>query len=119
MSSSMLDFLVDAEPLTQVVFVHDYLQLVFQGRRVSLYNVVRLHRGGGTLNESDIGWVDELPRLIGQRVVGVSCEGAVGLTLTFELGTQVSVSLRPEDARGPEAFEVNGDDGFFVVEQNA
>ncbi len=118
MPSSMLNVLLDAEPLSQVIFIHDYIQLVFQEVRLNLYNVVRVHRDGSTLSESDLGWADELRRLIEQRVVGVSHEHAQFLALAFEHGTQVLVSMRQEDARGPEAFELSDDSGLSVVEQN-
>ena len=46
---SMLDVLLDAEPLSQVVFIHDYIQLVFQDTYFNLYNRVSVHRAGCTL----------------------------------------------------------------------
>jgi hypothetical protein len=115
---SMLDVVLDAEPLSEVVFIHDYIQLVFQGTRWSLYNPVSAHRSGCTLTASDIGFADELRRLIGQRVVGTSTESGQFSAVTFEEQTQVSVSLRREDAVGPEAYELGDDKGLHVVEQN-
>jgi hypothetical protein len=116
--SSMLDVLREAEPLSQVVFIHDYIQLVFQEMHWSLYNPVSVHRSGCTLTESDLGFADELRRLIGQRVVKTSAEQGQFASATFEGRTQVSVSLRSEDARGPEAYELGNDNGLHIVEQN-
>ena len=114
----MLEVLRKAEPLSQVVFVHDYIQLVFQETRWSLYNRISVHRGGCTLADSDLGFADELRRLIGQRVVETSAKQGQFAAATFEGRTQVSVSLRSEDARGPEAYELGNDKGLHVVEQN-
>ena len=115
---SMLDVLLDAEPLSQVVFVHDYIQLVFQGTYFNLYNRVTVHRGGCTLGPSDAGFADELRRLIGERVIDTLSEEGQFSAVKFERGTQVSVSLRAEDANGPEAFELGDNKGLCVVEQN-
>ena len=116
---SMLDVLLDAEPLSQVVFIHDYIQLVFQDTYFNLYNRVSVHRAGCTLKDSDMGFADELRRLIGQRVVDTSSEAGQFSAVKFERGTQVSVSLRSEDVNGPEAFELGNNKGLCVVEQNS
>lgn len=34
--------LIPLEPLSQVVFIHDYLQLVFQDESFSIYNLAEL-----------------------------------------------------------------------------
>ena len=34
--------LCPAEPLSQVVFIHDYLQLVFQSQCLSVYNLAQI-----------------------------------------------------------------------------
>lgn len=115
---SMLDVLLKAEPLSQVVFVHDYIQLVFQGTYFNLYNRVTVHRDGCTLGASDAGFADELRRLVGERVVDTSSEEGRFSVVEFERGAQVSVSLRAEDANGPEAFELGDNKGLRVVEQN-
>jgi hypothetical protein len=104
--------------MSQVVFIHDYIELVFQETRWSLYNPVTVHCSGCTLTESDLGFADALRCLIGQRVVETSAEQGQFASATFEGLTQVFVSLRSEDARGPEAYELGNDKGLSVVEQN-
>ena len=116
---SMLDVLLDAEPLSSVVFVQDYIQLVFQDLYFNLYNPVDVHHGDSTLGETDIGFADQLRRLIGQRVIDTSATERQFAAITFECGTRVAVSLRPEDASGPEAFELANNKGLWVVEQNS
>jgi hypothetical protein len=115
---SMLDVLLDAEPLSQVVFVHDYIQLVFQCTYFNLYNRVTVHRDGCALGSSDVGFADELQRLVGERVVDTLSEEGQFVAVKFERGTRVSVSLRAEDANGPEAFDLRDNKGLCVVEQN-
>ena len=45
----MLNVLLEAEPLSQVVFVHDYIQLILQDTCFNLCNRVTVHRDGCTL----------------------------------------------------------------------
>lgn len=115
---SMLDLLMDAKPLSQVVFVHDYVQFVFQNTYFNLYNPVTVGLGDRTLSRNDLGFCDELCRLIGHRVVDTSTEVGRVASVEFENGTRVSVSLRTEDATGPEAFELGDNKGTCVVQQN-
>ena len=110
---------MDAEPMSQVVFVHDYIQLVFQGTYFNLYNAVTIHRDNRTLRRNDLGFCDELCHLIGQRVVDTSTEAGQFTSVAFGNGTRVSVSLRAEDGNGPEAFELGNNKGTFCVEQNS
>jgi hypothetical protein len=112
---SMLDLLLDAEPLSQVVFIHNYIQLVFQGMSFNLYGAVTLYRSGCTLMRKDVGFCDELCRLIDQRVVSTTSEYGQYAAITFSGGTTVSVSVRPEDNVGPEAFYLGDNKGLMVV----
>ncbi len=41
----MLPKLKPSEPLSQVVFVHDYLQLIFQDEGFNIYNLSEFERG--------------------------------------------------------------------------
>ena len=62
-SFSMIDLLLDVEPLSQVVFVHDYIQLAFQDTYFSLYNQVTVIRHDNLLTRNDLGFCDELPEV--------------------------------------------------------
>ena len=112
---SMLDVLLDAEPLSQVVFIHDYIQLVFNGMHFNLYGAVTVHHAGRTLLRKDTGFCDELCGLIGQRIIDTSTEERQYAAVTFEKGMTVAVSVRTEDNVGPEAFSLGDNKGLMVV----
>ena len=114
-SFSMLDVLLDAEPMSQVIFIGDYVQLVFQDTYFNLYGAVTVHRSGCTLKRKDLGFCDELCRLIGQRAIETSAEEGAFAAVTFEGGTTVTVSVRVEDNVGPEAFLLSDNKGLMVV----
>ena len=105
------------EPLSQVVFIHDYVQLIFQNEGFSIFNRSQLMSTSGALHHGERGFADALVRLIGRRVV--ACSTGEGLTLTFEGGEVFSLLTGEEDVRGPEAFTYARDGVTLVVEQNA
>ena len=107
------------EPLTQVVFIHNYLQLVFQDVGFSIYNNAKLVHNQIASLQGSPGFCDALVSLIGQRVVGVAHAKEFPLTLSFENGAQFMVLSGEFGARGPEAFQFNGQNNLIVVEQNA
>jgi len=115
----MLDVLLDAEPLSEVRFVHDYVHLVFQGTTLSCYNPVSVQSEGGPLTRLDSGFCDGLCRLIGHRVVDTVFVEGVKASVRFANETVVSISLTPGAGVGPEAFMLSDQSGLCVVEQNA
>jgi hypothetical protein len=110
-------YLIPAGPLTQVVFVHDYLQLVFDSGRISIHNRASLEGGGQQRCTGEAGFADGLVQLIGQRVLHAELEPT--LTLEFERGTRLVVLYGTEDVNGPESFEISQDGGGITVAQNA
>ena len=115
---SGLDELCEADALSQVVFVQDYIQLVFQNYRLSIYNRVRISRDESRWDESTPGFCDELRRLIGQRATHTSYARGDAFAVMFEDRTTVAISLKPEDATIVEAFELVNDQGLWILEQN-
>ena len=111
--------LVPSEPLSQVVFIHDYLQLVFQGESFSVYNVSKLVHNGTELIQGQSGFCDAMVNLIGQRVVTAAVSTENPLSLSFESGSKFSVLPGSVGARGPEAFQFTGRYNQIIVEQNA
>lgn len=108
-----------AEPLSQVVFVHDYLQLVFQDETFSIYNLTELVFRSIEILQGTPGFCDGLVNLIGQRAVSVAQTERWALSLSFEGGAKLHVLSSGVAARGPEAFQFAGKDNLLVVEQNA
>jgi hypothetical protein len=106
--------LLPAAELTQVVFVHDYLQLVFDGERFSVYNRAALKVSGQILPQGAPGFADALVRLIGRRALDAQTEPS--LVLQFEGGVSFAVE---SSGVGPEAWQYDGNGGEIVVAQNA
>ena len=105
------------DALSQVVFVHDYLQLVFQGCGFSLYNVVTYCQGATTIRQGRPGFSDALVSLIDQTASVETQPGA--LLLRFSGGAILSFPTAGPDVRGPEAWQFNRLGGPTVVEKNA
>ena len=93
-----------AEPLSQVVFVHDYVQLRFHDLVLSVFSRLTVTVDNHALNRLDPGFCDALVALIEKRVVATDYLEGEHLRLTFAGGDIVGVSLRSEDAAGPELF---------------
>jgi hypothetical protein len=111
MNDPAYECLTQAEPLSEVRFVHDYLQFVFWPHGLSVYVRLRVSTGGHFLSPTDAGFYDSICTLIGQKLVSVTRAEKVQLELLFSGGTALIVSLRPEDAVGPEIAmlsEANG-----------
>jgi hypothetical protein len=109
--------LTPLEPLSQVIFVYDYLQLVFGEEIFSIYNPSELVFEGSTLVQGQAGFCDSLVRLIGQRAEHIAKDEHM-LSLTFEGGAQLYILPDASGSCGPEAFEFAGNNNFLVVEQN-
>ena len=109
---SMKPDLKPSEPLSQVVFIHDYIQLVFQEVRFSIYNVSELVDHGSSLRTGQPGFCDALVALIGQRVTSVSTQEPEILFLRFERGAYFRVLGDEESIRGADPFD-------FYVESHA
>lgn len=106
---------VPSEPLTQVIFVHDYIQLIFQDEWFSLHNAVEIEAAGLRFTQGTDGFADALVRLIGFRVVSASeCEFGP-LKLCFEGGPNVTVTWK---GAGPEAFDFGQGGVITMVGQN-
>ncbi|MFA6094970.1 MAG: hypothetical protein WC757_03750 [Candidatus Paceibacterota bacterium] len=102
------------EPLSQVVFIHDYLQLVFQNACFSIYNAVELRQGNISLSQGQPGFCDGLVSLIGQPLTSASASPS--LSLTFQSGT---VLVLAQSGQNSEAWQYNSFGWPIVVEQNA
>ena len=107
------------EPLSQVVFVEDYLQLVFQDEGFSIYNLSKIEIEEHSMSQGSAGFCDALVSLIGQRITNVTSTNENVLSLSFEKAARLLVLSGEIGARGPEAFQFNGPNNFLVVEQNS
>jgi hypothetical protein len=105
------------EPLTQVVFVHDYLQLVFQDSRFSFCYWPTLQVAEAVLERGAAGYCDTLVSLIGQGVRSVDADGT-GLSLRFQNGALLLVPSFDPDCNVPEAWTFSTPGHPRVVEPN-
>lgn len=114
----MVPNLKPSDPLSQVVFIHDYFQLIFQDEGFSIYNVAEIEHRGMKVAQGEPGFCDAVVSLIGQRVTAVSRSDGHLLNLSFDEGAQLVVRSDNNAVRGPEAFEFSGKNQPLVVEQN-
>jgi len=108
--------LLPTDPLTQVVFVHDYIQLAFQDTGFSIYNRLTIHQGGDAFDRENVGFCDRLVSLIGQTVRDVGVDASNALRLTFENGTELCVV---PDGDSVEGWQFNSLNQPAVVFQNS
>jgi len=105
-----------SKPLTQVVFVHDYVQLIFETETLSIYGRMRF-RGmqGDEFKQGQAGFADALVGLIGAKASSVSTSQAECLAIQFQEKGRLVVT---HDSTDPEAFQFNTETGLIVVQQN-
>lgn len=111
----MTPCLVPRESLSQVVFMHDYIQLVFQEDEFSIYNDSVIARGASRLRKGQLGFCDALVSLIGVPALSASTSSEKSLVLTFANGTEFSVE---RFGFGPEAWDFQSRGCPLVAEQN-
>jgi hypothetical protein len=107
----------EAEPLSQVVFVHDYLQLIFQEITLTVYCAVEVKTASGTVACRAPGWCDALVALIGKRVASVDYVPQRHLRLAFAGGDSATLSLRAPRAELNELFQLDRPGLPTIVEQ--
>ncbi|WP_155121174.1 hypothetical protein [Bryobacter aggregatus] len=95
--------------LSSVEFVHDYLQLHFDGPTLTAYTLPIITKLGETLRLGQNGYRDALCGEIGSVVEAAEAEHD-DVTLTFQDGAVVSISVRDQDYRGPEALQLTLDE---------
>ena len=94
--------------LSSVEFVADYVQLRFDDACITTYTLPTVAWGAENLNWSQPGYRDALCREIGCRVERAAVDGQQ-VSIAFESGTTLSISLRHADYRGPEALQFSLD----------
>ncbi|MGW5112130.1 hypothetical protein [Nocardia sp. NPDC004123] len=113
LGDSLLARLVGLE-LASVVFVRDYLQLDFDGPRLSCYVWPTIDADGITRSLGDAGYRDTLCALISQTVVSIDEAVGTGLLLRFAIG---ALSIHPalEELGGPEIAVLSGFSDMWAV----
>jgi hypothetical protein len=112
------DELLTADSLSEIRFVHEYVQFVFWPLTLSVYANVGATSAGVSLHQSDSGYYDTICRLIGQKIVRIERNDNVEMTLQFSGGAVLSISLVPTANSGPEIAMLSDQRGVtLMVEQ--
>jgi hypothetical protein len=107
---------LEGQELTAVEFVQDYLRLRFDGPMLSLYAWPHLLFPEFSLGFGEPEYRNALCAQIGERCAKASLEELDALTVEFESGTVIALSLREEELSGPEAGSYS-EDGSGVGEE--
>ncbi len=101
--------------LAGLVFIRDYLQLLFDGpvMNVYLWPIVRID--GKVFAIDNQGYRDALCEQIGKMVVDTIEESKQRLLLRFEDNSEVEISLKDDDQNGPEVASLILEDQNWVV----
>lgn len=100
--------------VSQVVFVEDYVQLVFHEERFSFLEALALESSQRVLTSGTAGFCDSLVSLIGKRAASVDVDDDNQLTIVFDDGVTVRAGFDSLGS-GPEAWTFHGADGHDVV----
>lgn len=91
------------EELVAVEFVEDYLQLRFAEPLFTLYAWPHVLFPDFSIAYGEPEYRNALCAQIGEKVATASLEEGDALTIEFENGTVLGLSLREEDVDGPES----------------
>lgn len=93
------------EELIAVEFVQDYLRLRFDTPLLTLYAWPHVLLSEFSIAYGEPEYRNALCALLGEKVEEAALEEGDSLTLKFENGTVLALSLREEDLDGPQAGE--------------
>ena len=100
---------IEGQELTAVEFVTDYLRLRFDGPMLTLYAWPHILLAEFSIAYGEPEYRNALCAQIGEMVAKASLEEMDALTVEFESGTVIALSLREEDLSGPEAGSYSED----------
>jgi len=100
---------IEAQELTAVEFVTDYLRLRFDGPMLTLYAWPHILLADFSVAFGEPEYRNALCAQIGESVAKASLEELDALTIEFESGTVIALSLREEELSGPEAGSYSED----------
>jgi len=94
---------VTGEPLSGVSFVHDYVELHFDGKIVRSLTMPTVNLASAQHKFPETGSRDALCSLIGLTVERVTVKEDVYIEIAFSGEARVRIPLAPEERSGPEA----------------
>ena len=103
---------IEGQELSAVEFVGDYLRLRFDGPTLTLYAWPHVLLEDFSLAFGQPEYRNALCAQIGEMVAKAKLEELDSLTIEFESGTVIALSLREEDMEGSEAggYSASGSD---------
>lgn len=107
---------IEGQELTAVEFVSDYLRLRFDGPMLTLYAWPHVLLSDFSIAFGEPEYRNALCAQIGEMVAKAKLEELDSLTIEFESGTVIALSLREEDLDGPEAGSYS-DEGSGEAEE--
>lgn len=108
---------LEGQELTAVEFVSDYLRLRFDGPMLTLYAWPHVLLADFSIAFGEPEYRNALCAQIGEMVAKAHLEELDSLTIEFESGTVIALSLREEDLDGPEAGSYSEDGRDAVTEE--
>ena len=100
------------EQLSAVTFVQDYVQLHFDGPRLTIFSHAVVRLGDRTFPGGKPGFRDALCNNIAKKVTDARVAYGYNISIRFADGSTIKISLKDEDYSGGEA--VNFDTGDSV-----
>ena len=100
---------LEGQELTAVEFVADHLRLRFDGPMLTLYAWPHVLLADFSVAFGEPEYRNALCAQIGETVATAKLEELDALTVEFESGTVLALSLREEDVDGPEAGSYSED----------
>ena len=100
---------LEGQELTAVEFVADYLRLRFDGPMLTLYAWPHVLLSDFSVAYGEPEYRNAICAQIGEMVATAKLEELNSLTVEFESGTVLGVSLREEEVDGPEAGSYSED----------
>lgn len=114
--SSMFEELI-GEQLSAITFVQDYLQLWFDGPGINVTSRLMVTSPKVSIANGNAGFRDLLCEQIAKVVATVERLPGDALIITFQDKVSLSISLREDDYKGPEAYYAHGfRGGAWMVE---
>jgi hypothetical protein len=103
------------EKLSAITFVLDYWQLQFDGPSISAFTRLEVSAGGLVLRDGEDQFQNVICGQIGKIVLQVTLVQPEAFTVIFEDKSSISVSLKWQHYRGPEAMTFHGLDPSELI----
>ena len=100
---------LEGQELSSVEFLADYLRLRFDGPMLTLYAWPHVLLADFSIAFGEPEYRNALCAQIGESVATAKLEELDSLTVEFESGTVIALSLREEDLDGPESGSYSAD----------